>query len=76
MNKKNGILNNISPNKEQEKLSTSKSKRVIKPVEYYEQKLDDVKAKIIEVLPYSFYFIEELYNQINNMSAFYCKMND
>jgi hypothetical protein len=40
------------------------------------EKLDDIKGRIIEALPYSFYFIEELYNQVLNMSAFNCKLND
>ena len=54
----------------------NKSKRSIKAFDGEEEKLDDIKGRIIEALPYSFYFIEELYNQVLNMSTLYCKLMD
>lgn len=38
--------------------------------------IDEVKEKILSVQPYSYYFIEEVYRRILEMSSFYLKLVD
>ena len=38
--------------------------------------IDVVKEKILSFHPYSFYFVEQFYQSIAEMSSFYCKIED
>lgn len=40
------------------------------------EELDICKQKILSVTPYSYYFIELVYQQVLDMSSFYCKLGD
>ena len=53
-----------------EKKSPRKNKK-FKPKE-----IDECKEKILSVQPYSFYFIETVYQKILDMSSFYLKLPD
>lgn len=38
--------------------------------------VDMCKEKILSVQPYSFYFVEQVYQKILDLTSFYCKLND